>query len=144
MLIGNRWQNGWVERQARCTTDALHFVQNNKMGKMELWVTPSVLGLIRERTFLCSKGLRVSYDPTDFALQMWSYSKAFWNYGRESLLVMMVSDFEPLVIATYSSFGLSESASRIIAWSYSSPLTSKVVAINLLCRRGLPECRNSL
>ena len=46
------------------------------------------------------------------------------------LTIVMV--FAPLVSATYSSFGDMDSASRMIAWWYSKPLTSNVVPMSLL------------
>lgn len=46
------------------------------------------------------------------------------------LTIVMV--FAPRVSATYSSFGDMDSASRMIAWWYSKPLTSNVVPMSLL------------
>ena len=46
------------------------------------------------------------------------------------LTIVMV--FAPRVSATYNSFGDMDSASRIIAWWYSKPLTSNVVPMSLL------------
>lgn len=46
--------------------------------------------------------------------------------------VTMVMDFAPRVSATYKSLEDIDSASRMMAWSYSNPLTSRVVPMILL------------